>query len=138
VRLPKVRFTVRMKMIAVAFLAIGLWPVHHWLHQPYYEERANFHGMMAQFCECEAALYRHRATACSARASSGAPWDDPSEEAEDLKCCPYPSDGPRYGSWSEQAAVWERAARRSARVARRHSLMCDYCSGWSPIAPWDL
>jgi hypothetical protein len=48
-------------------------------------------------------------------AKAGAPWDDPGEEAEILKCCPYSSDAPRYGSWSEQAAVWERAASRSTR-----------------------
>ena len=135
-RFPRVRISVRGTMIAVACMAIVLSPVHHWLQMPFYEERANYHGLMANLCEYETALMRKRADACSVLAKSGAPWDDPGEEAEVLKCCPYSSDAPRYGSWSEQAAVWERAASRSTRCAQRHSRMCDYCRGWSPIAPW--
>jgi hypothetical protein len=37
-------------MIAVALVAIVLWPVHHWLERPYYEEKAKFHGLMAELC----------------------------------------------------------------------------------------
>jgi hypothetical protein len=122
-------------MIAVALVAIVLWPVHHWLERPYYEEKAKFHGLMAELCASEGTLMTRRAESCSVRGNSGAAWEDPSEEADDLKCCPYPSDCPQHGSWSEQAAVWERAARRSLRAAEWHSRMRDYCSGWSPIAP---
>ena len=92
-------------MIAVACVAIVLWPVHYWLQMPVYEERFSFHAFMAQLCEYEAELMKSRAKAWQDGACSGAPWDDASEEAEVLKCCPYSSDGPRYGAWSEQAAV---------------------------------
>jgi len=122
-------------MIAVAVLAIVLWPARYWLRRPYYEERTKIHGLVAGLCENDAKLMMGRAHACRARADIGVPWEDAGEEDEVLKCCPYPSDGPRYGSWSEQAAVWERGARKSMRAADWHSRMCDYYEGWSPIAP---
>jgi hypothetical protein len=134
-RFPRVRISVRATMVAVACVAVVLWPVHHWRQMPVYEEKATFHGFMAQLCKYEAELMISRADACAARAISGTPWGDASEEAEVLKCCPYSSDGPRYASWSEQAAVWERAASRSKSGAERHSRMSDYYSGWSPIEP---
>ena len=137
-RFHRVRFTVRGTMAAVACVAVLLWPAHHWLQKPYYDEMASFHGMMAGLCESEAVLMKHRAKACSVRAQTGASWDDPSEEAETLKCCPYPEDVPRYGSWSEQAAIWERAARGGKRAAKRHARLCDYWHGWSPVAPRGL
>jgi len=74
-----------------------------------------------------------RSKACLARAMSGAPWDDPSEEAETLKCCPYPTDTPRYDSWAEQSAVWERAAQRGVRTAERYTQISNYYSGWGLI-----
>ncbi len=76
---------------------------------------------------------RHRADACAGRARRGAPWDDPSEQAAVLKCCPYPSDAPRYGSWVEQAAIWDRAAERARRAAEWHSRMSDYYDGRGPL-----
>jgi hypothetical protein len=106
--------------------------------RPYYEEKANFHALMAELCASEGTLMTRMAESCSVRANSGAAWEGPSEEADDLKCCPYPSDCPQHGSWSEQAAVWERAARRSLRAAEWNSRMRDYCRGWGPIAPQQL
>jgi hypothetical protein len=135
--LPRVRFSLRRMMIAVVLVAVVLWPVHLWLYWPYYEAKAKFHGLMAQLCEAEAKLMTERAEQCLARSTSGAPWDDASDEAEVLKICPYPSDGPRYGSWLEQSAVWQRAARKSARVAQRHSRIGDYYSGWDVFPPWE-
>jgi hypothetical protein len=120
-------------MIAVALAAIVLWPVHHWRQRPYYEEMTKVHGLMASLCANEAALMKHRAESCSARARSGAPWDETGEEVDNLKCCPYPSDSPQHGSWSEQAAVWERAGRKSQNAAEWHSRMCDYYNGWTII-----
>jgi hypothetical protein len=102
-RLLRVRISVRAMMIMVACVAILLWPVHCCLQMPYYDERALFHGLMADLCRYEAELMTRRADACSARARNGIAWDDPSEEAEVLKCSPYLTDRPRYGSWSEQA-----------------------------------
>jgi len=116
-------------MVAVAFVAIVLWPVHHWRQKPYYEEMSRGHELMAYFCENEAALMKQRAEACSARARSGAPWDETGEEAENLKCCPYPNDCPQNGSWFEQAGVWERAARKAKSAAEWHSRMSDYYGG---------
>jgi hypothetical protein len=124
-RLLRVRISVRAMMIMVACVAILLWPVHCCLQMPHYDERALFHGLMADLCRDEAELMTRRADACSARSRNGTAWDDPSEEAEVLKCCPYLTDMPRYGSWSEQAAVWARAARKAARAAKRHSGMAD-------------
>jgi multisubunit Na+/H+ antiporter MnhB subunit len=134
----RVRITVRGMLIAVALLAIGLSPAHYWLYTPYYKEQANFHGMMARFCEDEAESMSRKAEACSARAHRGSQWDVPGKAAEDLKCCPYPSDVPRFGSWSEQAAVWERAAQRSMRAAERHSRISDYYSFWNLFPSRDL
>ena len=116
-------------MIAVALVAIVLWPVHHWRQRPYYEEMTRIHELMAYLCKNEATLFMHRAESCSARARSGASWDETGEEAENLKCCPYPNDCPQQGSWSEQAAVWERAAWKSQSAAEWHSRMRDYYSG---------
>jgi hypothetical protein len=124
-RLLRVRISVRAMMIMVACLAILLLPVHCCLQMPYYEELAGFHGFMADLCRYEAELMNRRADACSARARNGIAWDDPGEEAEVLKCCPYLTDRPRYGSWSEQAAVWARAARKAARAADRHAGLAD-------------
>jgi len=120
-------------MKAVAVLAICLWPVHYWLRLPYDRKLAQYNGMMADFCEAEAGMMMGRSKACLARAKSGAPWDDPSDEAETLKCCPYPNDNPRYGSWLEQSAVWERAAQRGMRTAVRYARTRDYYGGWSLI-----
>jgi hypothetical protein len=132
-RLLRVRVSVRGMMIAVALVAIVLWPVHHWSQKPYYEEMARGHGLMAYFCANEAALMKQRAEACSARARTGAPWDETGEEAENLKCCPYPNDCPQNGSWSEQAGVWERAAEKARNASEWHSRMSNYCGGWSII-----
>jgi hypothetical protein len=68
-----------------------------------------------------------------AGARGGAPWDETGDEVENLKCCPYPSKCPQHGSWSEQAAVWERAAWKSQSAAEWHSRMRDYYSGWTII-----
>jgi len=72
-------------MKAVAVLAIGLWPVHFWLRLPYDREIARYNAIMAGLCEAEAGIMMGRSKACLARAMSGAPWDDPSEEAETLR-----------------------------------------------------
>jgi hypothetical protein len=132
-RLLRVRISVRAMMIMVACVAILLWPVHCCLQMPYYDERAMFHGLMADLCRYEAELMTRRADSCSARARNGTAWDDPSEEAEVLKCCPYLTDRPRYGSWSEQAAVWARAARKAARAADRHAGLAEYGTWSRPI-----
>jgi hypothetical protein len=108
-------------MLTIAALAFMLWPVHYFLQLPYYEAQAEYHGLMAGFCEDEAELFTRRAELCRARARMGAPWNDPSEEAETLKCCPYLSDAPRYSSWLEQAVVWERAAAKAKRAAQWHA-----------------
>jgi hypothetical protein len=129
------RMTTRKLMMVIAILELILCAVHQGLRRPYYDERASFHGMMSDFCVAEADLMKGRADACRGRAMSDAPWDDTSDEAQDLKCCPYPWDAPRYGNWMDQAAVWERAARKASDAARRHSRACDYYNGWSPIAP---
>ena len=123
-------------MIAVGSVAIALAPVHCCLQMRYYTEMVLMHGLMADMCRSEAELMRQRADACAMRAKNGVAWDDSSEEAETLKCCPYPNDTPRYGSWSEQAAVWERASRKAARAADRHSGMAAYWSWRRPIQPW--
>ena len=71
-RFPRPRITVRGMMLAVALVAIALWPVHCSRQQPYYEERAGFHGLMARLCGDEAVLWRSRADACTDRAIRGA------------------------------------------------------------------
>ncbi len=100
-------------MIAVACIALLLALVRYSVRVPDSEEIPNIHSLMAELCKYEATLMSRRADDCLARAKHNAPWDDPSEEAETLKCCPYPSDTPPYGSWSDQAAVWK------ARLAKR-------------------
>jgi hypothetical protein len=132
-RLP--RITTRRMMFAVAISALVLWPVHCVRRLPDDARQVNLHGAIAAFCKNEEELMKHRANACADRARSGAPWDDPGEVAEDLKCCPYINDVPRYGSWAEQAAIWERAATRAKEAAEWHSRMADYYGGWSPIPP---
>jgi hypothetical protein len=127
---PRIRLSIRQVTLLVAAFALLLLPVHYWVRGPYYTEKASFHGMMTAFCEYEADLMRGHARACLQRAETGARWDDPSEEAENLKCCPYPNDLPAYGSWAEQAAIWERAAAKAIRAARWHSRMSDIYSGW--------
>jgi hypothetical protein len=129
------RITTRRTMIAVAISALIFWPVHCIRQLPYYERQFKLHDALAAFCRGEGELMTWRADACAARARSSAPWDDPSEAADDLKCCPYLNDVPRYGSWAEQAAIWERAAARAREAAEWHSRMADYYGGWSPIPP---
>jgi hypothetical protein len=135
-RLLRVRISVRGIMVMVACVAILLFPVHCCLQLPYYEEQAQFHGFMAQLCRYEAEMMTGRANACSARARNGVAWDDPSEEAEVLKCCPYLTDTPRYASWSEQAAVWARAASKAASAADRHAGLAEYGTWRRPIELW--
>jgi hypothetical protein len=129
-RLPRVQVTVRGMMSAVALMAIVLWPVHLWYQRPYYDEMSRDHDLMAYLCSNEATLMKQRAESCKARAGSAAPWDEAGEEAENLRCCPYLSDCPQHGSWSEQAAVWERAAGKAQNAADWHSRMRDYYGGW--------
>jgi hypothetical protein len=126
ISLPPLRFSLRRMMIAVGLVAVVLWPVHLWLYRPYYQNKAGFHGLLADLAAAEAEIMTQRADQCLARSKSGTPWDDSSEEAEVLRICPYPSDGPRFGSWSEQRDVWQRAAARSRRAAQRHSRISDY------------
>jgi hypothetical protein len=120
-------------MLLTAVLAVELLPAHFWFRGPYYRERAHFHAIMAGFCECEAALFLSNADECSRRAELGLGWNDPSEESENLRCCPYPNDVPRYGSWLEQAEVWARASARAARAATWHERMSDMYSSWYPF-----
>jgi hypothetical protein len=136
-RHDRLRIAVRGILIA-GFVSIELRPVHHWLHRPYYERQARNHGTTAGFCEYESEWMSRRADACSARARFGTPWNEPGEKAEALKSCPYPSDVPRHGSWSEQAAVWARAARKSKKAAERHSRMSDYYRAWNLEEVWNL
>ncbi len=134
-RRPRLRFTVRRLMIAVAISALILWlfqPAHR---SPYYEPRSELHETLAGFCKGEEELMKHRANVCTDLARRGAPWDDPSEAADDLKCCPYINDVPPNGSWAEQAAVWERAAERARAAAEWHSNMSAYYGGLVPIPP---
>jgi hypothetical protein len=86
---------------------------------------------MAHLCTSEATLFKHRAESCWARATRRAAWGETGEDAETLRCCPYPSDSPQNGSWTEQAAVWDRAARKSLRAAEWHSQMREYYGGWT-------
>jgi hypothetical protein len=120
--------SLRHMLIAAGFAAIVMWPVHLCLFAPYYVEKARFHALMSSLCAAEATIMEGRAYKCSARAAEGVAWDEPGEDAEDLKICPYPSDVPRYGSWYEQQAVWLRAAKKSRKAARRHALIFDYCA----------
>jgi hypothetical protein len=132
-RMP--RITTRRMMIAVAISALILWPVHCLRRIPYHERQSSHHETLAGFCEGEEKLMRHRADVCADRARRGAPWDDSSEAADDLKCCPYINDLPRYGSWAEQAAVWDRAAERAKTAAEWHSSMSAYYGGRIPLPP---
>ncbi len=114
-RLP--RFTTRRWALALVLLALILRYVHERQLAPYRLQRDDYHGLMSDLCNAEAALMEHRATLCHERNTTDTPWDDPSGASEDLKCCPYPNDLPMYGSWLEQEAVWTRAAARSRRAA---------------------
>jgi hypothetical protein len=131
-RMP--RITTRRMMIAVAIAAIILW-LFRAPQQPYDDPRSDLHDVLTAFCKGEEELMKHRAAVCADRARRGAPWDDPSEAADDLKCCPYINDVPPYGSWAEQAAVWERAAERARTAAEWHSNMSAYYGGLVPIPP---
>ncbi len=130
VRSRRMRITAWGMMVAVTFLIFVLRPVHDWYYGPYYEGQAAYHGMMAVFCEYEAGMMTRKAEACRARSRRDTPWDEPGERSEDLRCWPYPGDVPKYGSWSEQAEVWDRAARRSLWAADRHSRISDDYDVW--------
>jgi hypothetical protein len=134
-RRPRPRFTVRRLMVAVAISALILRLFQAAHQSPYYEPRSDLHDTLAGFCKGEEELMRHRADVCADRARRGAPWDDPSEAADDLKCCPYINDVPQHGSWAEQAAIWERAAERAKTAAEWHSRMSDYHGGRIPFPP---
>ncbi len=117
----RLNLTVTHILIAVVASALALWPIHYIIRLPDYTVIGTYNEMMADFCESEAVLMMGRREACLTRAANGDPWEDTSESAETLKICPYPSDAPRYGSWREQAAVWERAARKARKAAERYA-----------------
>jgi hypothetical protein len=127
--------TTRNLMIVIAILALLLWLVHQGMRRPHYDRQADFHFFMYDLCFHEADLMKRRADACRSHARSNSPWDDTGDETRDLKCCPYLEDVPRSQSWVEQAAVWERAARKASNAAEWHSRAQEYYRGWSPIAP---
>jgi hypothetical protein len=116
----RMRFSVRRMMYVVAAFALVFWTARYMCQPPSDPNQPDYHGMMAFFCEEEAKLFHDRADACRARAKKGEPWDEPGEEAEILKICPYPSDQRHRDSWFEQAAIWERASDRAWRGAERH------------------
>ncbi len=120
------RMTTRALMILVTLSALLLWPIGHLVRKPHYEQLASLHKALAAFCEEEAALMGHRAEACAAKAQRGADWDEKGEVAEDLRYGPYGNDPPRYGSWAEQAATWDRAADRARAAADWHDSMYRY------------
>lgn len=125
-RLPVVKLSTRRLLLTVALSALILWPIHECQWRSFYNERGSFHGMMSDFCTAEAELMERRAELCRGRGKSGVRWDDPAEDAETLRCCPYPSDVPKYGSWAEQAAIWERAAVKGRQAAGRHARVSRY------------
>ena len=119
-RRRRMRFSVRRVMYLVAALALVFWAARYMCQAPLDTNEADYHGMMAFFCDEEAKLFHDRAHACRARAKEGEPWDEPGEEAEVLKLCPYPSDQRHQDSWHEQTAIWERASARARAGAERH------------------
>ena len=98
---------------------------------PQVEAQAQFHRLMADLCFAESDFMDRRAADCRLWDQRGVSWDDESEEAENLKVCPYPWDTPRTESWADQAAVWERAATKGRKTAERHAR----ASGWT-TAEW--
>jgi hypothetical protein len=132
-RLPRWNITVARFVIPVVLAALVLSLIHYFARLPQYEELGRYNAMMTVFCESEAAIMTERHKACLARAANGDLWDDSSETAETLKCSPYPGDTPRYGSWLEQAAVWERAARIATRSAKRYARLRDWCTAWGLV-----
>lgn len=133
--LPVPRITTRRLMIAVAIVALLLWPVHCIRQWPHYARQAQYYGMMSDLCVAESKLMQERSAACLARARRGVPWDESRLEAEDLKCCPYINDVPRHNDWSELAAIWDRAAQRADRAAGWYARMRMYYEGIDPRAP---
>jgi hypothetical protein len=128
-RLFRPRFTVREMLAGVAFVAFALWPIHNWWMRPTYLEIAKSEAWVAAICQAELELMAERAKQCVGRASERAAWDRNDELSEDLKVCPYPSDGPGR-SWAEQAEIWERAAERSRMAAHRHREIARTYDPW--------
>ena len=83
------------------------------------------HIMLADFCEDESRLMKSRAETCREWAARGVAWEIQGAEAAALRICPYPWDTPASPSWSDQAAVWDRAAERSAKTAERYARRDD-------------
>ena len=71
--------------------------------------------MMEVFCYTERYLFEQRAATCRVWAFRGVPWGEEGEEAETLRACPF-SETPRYPTWAEQAAVWDRAAAKARKA----------------------
>ena len=137
-RLPRARITVRGMMIAVAFTAIALWPVHNWRHRPYYEEMTKVHGLMAYLCTNEATLMKHRAESRGfyPRPGSGAlhgtklvKRSTTSSAAPIRVTAPNTARGPGRAS----GGLGARRDGKSQNAAEWHSRMCDYYNGWTII-----
>ena len=79
------------------------------IHGPAGRNPPDFHGIMVDFCTGEAESFESRASACRALANNGSPWNQPGDEADDLRLCPLAGDQRRCDTWLEQAAVWDRA-----------------------------
>ncbi len=123
-RIP--RMTTRRLMIVVALSALTFWQLSGLRRAPHYQRLASLHATLAELCQHEETLMRRRAEACAARWRCGAAWDETGEEAEMLRCGPYANDVPRYGSWDQQAAIWDRAADRARMAAGWHERMSRY------------
>jgi hypothetical protein len=129
-QLRRVRFTTRSLMLMIALSAVILWRVHEWQRRPYYTQQSRFYESMQGLCNGQADERERRAKLCRERAGLRVRWDDSSEEAGNLKWCPYPNDRPSHDSWLELAEVWERAAAKSRDAAEWHSGMSRYWDGW--------
>ncbi len=96
---------------------------------PQVEAQAQSHRLMADLCFAESDFMDRRAADCRLWDQRGVAWDDESEEAENLKVCPYPWDTPRSESWADQGDVWDRAARRGWKTAARHARAAGWTKG---------
>jgi hypothetical protein len=117
------------RYLVEAFVFTAVVVVTAYIHRrssPPPQAKFLFHRIMADLCEDESRLMKSRTETCREWAARGVEWEVEGGVAEILRLCPYPDDPPAAHSWSEQAAVWERAAERSPRAAERHRLRADW------------
>ncbi|AGA28542.1 hypothetical protein [Singulisphaera acidiphila] len=127
-------------LVAIAAVMLGGPQVIERLHQDG-ESRAITHNLMAYFCGNEASLFSERATTCRSLASKGIPWNQEGEERETLRLCPHQIQEPEHGSWTEQSAGWERAAKIAGWASTRHwwtAGLYNLWGGWPTVAPFSL